>query len=306
MSQPLVSVCMGAYNRADFIREAIDSALAQTYPNVEVVVVENCSTDGTLDVLKSYGDRIRLVTRAQHAVECAVSRNQAAQLARGPYIAFLDSDDVWEPGKLEKQIRFLEAHPEIPLCHTYCRVIDDQSRMVGIRHEGKLPPTGRCFEALLDHCWITISSVVARRSLFDELGWFNEQGLFAHCGDDYEFFMRVAARYPIGRLDEALTRYRKGAQNLTRGRWRQTPEAVPFHRHLIHRPDIWRGVVPRTAVVEAFIRRSLDNAQFWRAHGFMARSLWFSVQALGYRPLDPRVWGETAKTLGRAVWPGRG
>lgn len=302
-SLPLVSVCMGAYNRKDFIREAVDSALAQTYPALEVVVVENQSTDGTLAVLESYGDRIRLIRRERHATECAVSRNQAGQHARGTYIAFLDSDDVWYPEKIEKQVQFMEAHPDIPLCHTYCRVIDDQSQPVGIRHEGMLPPTGRCFEALLEHCWITISSVMARRTLFDELGWFSEQGLFAHCGDDYEFFMRVAARHPVGLLDEVLAGYRKGAQNLTRGRWRQTPEAVPFHRHLIDRPDIWKGLVPREVVVEAFIRRALDNALFWREHGEAGRSLWFLGQALRFRPVHAQLWMEMAKSVGRAVWP---
>lgn len=305
MSAPLVSVCMGAYNRADFIGAAIDSALAQTYPNLEIVVVENVSTDQTARVLETYGSRIRLIRRSEHATACAVSRNQAAQEARGDYLAFLDSDDLWYPDKISRQVAFLEAHAEVPLCHTACHVINDQAVVQGVRHQGRLPPTGPYFKPLLEHCWITISSVMARRSLFAEVGWFNESGLFAYCGDDYEFFLRTAARYPIGLLDEVLAAYRRGSQNITYGRWPQTPEAVPFHRYLIDHPEIWSGSADRTEVVRAFVARSIDNAVFWRTQGYADRSLWFIGQALGQAPWTPRLWQELAKSAGRWVWPHR-
>lgn len=305
MTLPLVSACMGAYNRADFIGAAIDSVLAQSYANLEVVVVENVSTDDTARVLEGYGDRIRLIRRTTHATACAVSRNQAAQAARGRYIAFIDSDDIWYPDKIQRQVAYMEAHPEAALCHTYCRVINDQSEPLGVRHQGSIPPTGAYFRALLDHCWITISSAMVRRDIFEEVGWFNETGLFAHCGDDYEFFLRVAARHPIAFLDEILAGYRRGVQNITYGRWRQSPEAVPFHRYLVDHPELWRGSAPRSKVVQSHLRACLENAIYWRGQGYPTRALWFMGQALRYRWWSPALWSETLKSGVRAVTRGK-
>ena len=143
MNKPRVSVCIGAYNRKDTIRACVDSALAQTWPDREIVVVDDASTDGTREILQSYGDAIRLILRDANSGICPITRNQAAAAAKGEYVAFLDSDDVWYPEKLAKQVAFLEAHPEVPLCHTLCDVIDAQSRVVGVRHGlGVVPATG--------------------------------------------------------------------------------------------------------------------------------------------------------------------
>jgi glycosyltransferase involved in cell wall biosynthesis len=110
MSGPLVSVCIGAYNRKDYIRECVDSALGQTWTNREVIVVDDASTDGTREILESYGRDIRLILRDKNSGICPVTRNQAAQAARGGYVAFLDSDDKWYPQKLAKQVEF----PDVP------------------------------------------------------------------------------------------------------------------------------------------------------------------------------------------------
>ena len=161
MPPPLVSVCIGAYNRKDTIRECVDSALGQTWPNKEVVVVDDASTDGTREILEEYGNRIRLIWRETNSGICPVTRNQAAEASNGEYVAFLDSDDVWYPEKLQKQVAFLESHPDVPLCHTLCHVLDGASRVVGVRHgAGVVPSTGWIFDRLLDHCWITISTVM--------------------------------------------------------------------------------------------------------------------------------------------------
>lgn len=105
-----VSVVMPCYNASDYIEEAINSVLNQTYPDVELIIVDDCSTDDSVDKVKGFGDkRIRLIENAQNS-GAAVSRNKAIEAATGRWIAFLDADDVWDNSKLEKQLEYLMAN----------------------------------------------------------------------------------------------------------------------------------------------------------------------------------------------------
>lgn len=291
MGKQRVSVCIGAYNRKDTIRECVESVLAQTWPDREIVVVDDASTDGTREILQSYGDAIRLILRDENSGICPITRNQAAAAARGGYVAFLDSDDVWHPEKLAKQVAFLDAHPDVPLCHTLCNVIDAQSLVVGVRHGlGVVPETGRIFERLLDHCWITISTVMVRKSLFDEVGWFNPEAPYGYLGEDHEFFLRVARRHPIGLVPEVLAGFRKAGQGITAKNWRANPEPVPLFQALLGRRDIWEGMVPRRRMVRALTDKCSENAYFNRARREWGRAAWFARQALKADPLDGRAW----------------
>lgn len=106
----LVSIIMPAYNCADFIAESIRSVLAQTYTNWELLIVDDCSTDKTAEVIASFADPRIHYQRNTHNMRAAATRNEAIKIAKGRYIAFLDSDDLWLPDKLEKQIAFMQAH----------------------------------------------------------------------------------------------------------------------------------------------------------------------------------------------------
>ena len=293
----LVSICIGAYNRKDYIRECVDSALAQNWPAKEIVVVDDASTDGTREILQSYGDAIRLILRASNSGICPITRNQAAAAAQGEYVAFLDSDDVWYPEKLAKQVAFMEGHPDVPLCHTLCNVIDGQSRVVGIRHgAGVVPETGMIFERLLEHCWVTISTVMVRKILFAEVGWFNPEAPYGYLGEDHEFFLRVARRYPIGLVPEVLAGFRKAGQGITAKNWPANPEPVPLFQALLERRDIWDGMVPRSRMVRAITDKCNDNAYFYRQRTQWGRVAWFAFQALKVDPLDRRAWRHLVAT----------
>lgn len=297
---PLVSVCIGAYNRKDTIRECVDSALEQTWKNKEIVVVDDASTDGTREILQGYGDRIRLICRDTNSGICPVTRNQAVAAAKGEYVAFLDSDDVWYPEKLAKQVAFMEGHPDIPLCHTLCHVIDGESRVVGVRQDlAIIPKTGWIFERLLDHCWITISTVMARKGLFAEIGKFNEGDPYGWLGEDHEFFLRVAKEHPIGLVGEILAGFRKAGQGITASNWKANPEPVPLFQALLERRDIWDGVVPRRRMVRALTDKCDENAWFYRNRGENARAWWFVRQALKADWTDRRAWCHAANLLVR-------
>lgn len=295
MNGPKVSVCIGAYNRKDYIRECVDSVLAQTWPDREIIVVDDASTDGTREILQAYGDSIRLILRETNSGICPITRNQAAEAARGEYVAFLDSDDVWRPEKLAKQVAFLDSHPEVPLCHTLCDVIDERSRVVGVRHgAGVVPATGMIFERLLEHCWVTISTVMARRTLFAEVGRFNPEPPYGYLGEDHEFFLRVARTHPIGLVPEALAGFRKAGQGITARNWKANPSPVPLFQALLGRKDIWGGVVPRRRMVAALADKCSNNAYFCRERRQWARVAWFARQALKADPLDARAWRHLA------------
>ncbi len=305
-SSPLVSVCIGAYNRKKYIRECIDSALAQTWPNKEVVVVDDASTDGTREILQSYEERIRLILRDTNSGICPVTRNQAAQAAKGELIAFLDSDDLWYPDKLAKQVEFMQTHPEIPLCHTLCHIIDENSDVVSVRHGlGVVPETGMIFERLLEHCWVTISSVLVRRTLFDEVGWFCEESETGIIGEDHDFFLRVARAHPIGLIPDVLAGYRKADTGVSRGRWKDTPESQTFHEILIKRRHIWEGVVSKSRVIRAHSQACIANAQYWRDQGGSRRALYFCWRGLRHEPARFDLWHETVKSVFRTLFPRR-
>ena len=114
---PLVSVIIPAYNAQKYIREALDSVLAQTYSSFEIIVVEDSSTDDTAKIIKSYIDpRVKFVHQEKKGQTAA--RDEGMRRASGKYLAFLDADDVYLPQKLERQVGYMEAHPECGLC--YC------------------------------------------------------------------------------------------------------------------------------------------------------------------------------------------
>jgi len=108
-STPLVSVIIPAYNATAFLGETLDSVLAQTYPNLEIIVVDDGSTDDTPDLLGSYGDRIRVLRQANSGQ--ATARNHGAREAHGELLAFLDSDDLWDPDKIARQVELLDRFP---------------------------------------------------------------------------------------------------------------------------------------------------------------------------------------------------
>ena len=295
MAVPLVSICIGAYNRKDYIRECLDSALGQSWPNREIIVVDDASTDGTREILQSYGNAIQLILRDRNSGICPITRNQAAAAARGEYVALLDSDDVWHPDKLAKQVAFMESRPDVPLCHTLCEVIDERSQALGVRHgAGVVPETGWIFERLLDHCWITISTVMMRTSLFAEVGWFNPDAPYGYLGEDHEFFLRVARRHPIGLVPEVLAGFRKAGQGITAKNWMANPEPVPLFQALLKRKDIWDGMVPRSRMVRAVTDKCAENAYFYRRRAQWDRAAWFALQSLRAAPCDLRGWRHLA------------
>ncbi|KPJ78751.1 MAG: glycosyl transferase [Deltaproteobacteria bacterium SG8_13] len=200
---PLVSVIIPTYNRAGIVGEAVDSVLAQDYPDYELIVVDDGSTDATAEVLNRYGDKIRTLRQKNRGVSAA--RNAGIRSASGEFFAFLDSDDLWLPSKLGLQVAFFDRHPDAVVCQTEEIWIRNGVRVNPRKRHRK--PSGMIFEPSLQLCLVSPSAVMIRRSLFDQVGLFDES--LPAC-EDYDLWLRVSCRYPVYRLSTALVVKRGG------------------------------------------------------------------------------------------------
>jgi glycosyltransferase involved in cell wall biosynthesis len=210
---PRVSIIIPTHNRKAFVLEAIGSALAQTYEDCELIVVDDGSADGTGEALKRYEESLHYLYQANQGVSEA--RNNGLSLAKGEFIAFLDSDDLWLPKKLAIQIAFMDQHPEAQLCYT-----DEVWVRRGVRVNPKkrhAKYSGEIYPHCLPLCIISPSSAIMRRGLFEQIGTF-DPGLPV-C-EDYDLWLRVAARFPVFFIPQRLIIKRGGHQDqLSRQEW---------------------------------------------------------------------------------------
>jgi glycosyltransferase involved in cell wall biosynthesis len=208
-----VSVIIPTYNRAAFVKEAVDSVLDQSFRDWDLTVVDDGSNDKTQGILAPYADILRYERTAHRGVSAA--RNEGVRLTRGEWIAFLDSDDLWLPRKLERQIQSLRDSRWTPVCYTDEIWIRNGKRVNQRARHGK--HSGWIFEQCLPLCIISPSSALIRRDLLEEVGGFDE-GLPA-C-EDYDLWLRVTARHPVLFLAEKLIVKRGGHQDqLSRNYW---------------------------------------------------------------------------------------
>jgi glycosyltransferase involved in cell wall biosynthesis len=203
-----VSVIIPTFNRHAMLLEAIDSVLAQSVREFELIVIDDGSTDGTAVHLKRLAETIRF-EHIEHSGPAA-ARNRGVAMARAPLIAFLDSDDLWSPTKLERQLAFMRANPDCAISQTNEIWIRNGRRVnPGVRHRKR---AGDIFVDSLRTCLISMSATMMRTDLFRTLGGFDD---LMTAAEDYDLWLRILIDHEAGLLDEPLVTRRGGHPDQT-------------------------------------------------------------------------------------------
>lgn len=222
---PEVSVVIPSYNHAGYIAEAVNSVLNQSLPDLELIVVDDGSTDRSLEVLAGFSDpRLRVSPQANQGAHAAI--NRGLREASGRYLSILNSDDAYTPERLEKALAVFNERPEVGLVGSYIEIVNSEGQSLGIKHGyADCPPwllevPQRSFRAgsdlraalLTENYWSTTSNFVFSRTCFERVGEFRPLR-YAH---DWDFALRVARFAPLVLLPEPLVRYRLHASNTIR------------------------------------------------------------------------------------------
>src|SRR4028119_632681 len=206
---PLISVIIPAYNADRYILQAVESALCQTFTNLEIIVVDDGSTDRTHQVLQPYLDRIRYIYQENQGA--AIARNHGCQLAKGEFLAFLDADDYFLPSKLEKQVACFDADPTLDMVQTGWLMVDEKGREISAVKPWQQAPKLDLESFILYKC-VRPSAMLLRRKWWEYLGGF-DSGLPPT--EDLDFALRLALKgCKAIWLEEILTCYRQHDTNL--------------------------------------------------------------------------------------------
>lgn len=240
-NQPLVSIIMPAFNAEPFLAEAIESVLAQTYQPLEIIVIDDGSTDQTVNIARSYGDPVVVIEQANRGP--AGARNTGFAAARGAIIALLDADDQWMPSRLERCVEVLQSDPQIGFVTTDAFLIEQDERTslrwYGSYHDHPFPERGSQLQEIANRNFVFVSAVFDRRLLdlvggrLNELLWGTE---------DYDLWTRfVLAGAAAELIPEPLAWYRIRSDSISRARERQWKAHLAVLEE--HLPSLWlRGV----------------------------------------------------------------
>ncbi len=281
-----VSVVIGVYNAERWIAETIASVLGQTWRDFELVVVDDGSTDATAQIVRGFGEAVRLIQKENGG--SASARNAGIRASRGRYVAFLDADDLWEPKKLEVQMQLQQNNPAPAWSYTDALFFEAATgRLLYRADQLTTAHEGDVLRPLLLGNFITFSTVVVRRDVFDEVGHFNEDPLH-RISEDWDLWLRIAAWHPVGYLARPLTRMRQHAQ-------RKTDEMDLEHalksrmalveRAVIENPDRLAGLHDRA---RANLYVNIGRKRLEREERAEARRLF--RQALRHTPSNAQAW----------------
>jgi glycosyltransferase involved in cell wall biosynthesis len=210
IQNPMVSVIIPTYNRAWIVKESILSVLAQTFQDYELIVVDDGSTDHTQAILDEFQDRIEVIHQKNSGVSAA--RNHGVDASKGKWIAFLDSDDLWMPGKLAIQTKFFASNPDIRICQTEEIWIRNGCRINPKKYHKK--PSGEIFLPSLSLCLVSPSAVMMEKEFFTLMGGFDET--LPAC-EDYDFWLRIGCKYHVSLIPYSLVIKRGGHEDQLSG-----------------------------------------------------------------------------------------
>jgi glycosyltransferase involved in cell wall biosynthesis len=208
-TKPRVSVIITAYNSASLISETLQSVYRQTYQNIEVIVADDGSTDNTKALIEEKFPETKYYWKPNGGQPSA--RNLGISHATGELIAFVDSDDVWEPEKISRQVDEFRKAPDLMWCYCDCLEFEGApSNVTGRFSSMSQPHDGEILETLFIHNFITSPTIMLRRSVIEEIGTWDEK---VQRAEDWNMWLRIAAHFPIKYISEPLAFYRRHADN---------------------------------------------------------------------------------------------
>jgi len=289
-----VSVIIPTYNREDLLAETIRSVLSQTVQELEVIVADDGSTDGTAALVRQFGDSVRYVHQPNANHEGA-TRNLGIRASAGEYIACLDSDDLWEPAKLERQLALLDAHPTYGMVYSDAYAFESESRKRRYRfHQLVTPGSGWIAHSLYMHDYIPCPTPLIRRSVLEGVGLFSERpGL--RMRSDWEMWLRIAARFQVGYDPEPLAGYRLHGLNSSSGEdhWTTHHSCLQVVQEALRSaPEVYASAFP-----QALAARYSHTASAFLLDGNVAVARALYAQAMRHNPRDARRAAFFAATL---------
>jgi glycosyltransferase involved in cell wall biosynthesis len=257
---PLVSIIIPTYNRGWVLKEAVDSVLTQDFRDFELIIVDDGSTDDTPKLLDGYSQKATIIRQKNAGVSAA--RNRGVVSATGQFNAFLDSDDLWLPQKLSRQVAFFESHPDALICQTEEIWIRNGVRVNPKKRHKK--ESGRFFERSLGLCLVSPSAVMLHRRVFDEVGFFDET--LPAC-EDYDLWLRIGCRYPVYLIETPLIIKRGGHPD-----------------QLSRSPGLDRFRI--SALKKLLDNETLSNRQYEAAANMLVKKCWIVASGCSKRGKD--------------------
>lgn len=221
-SKQLVSVVIPAFNAESYLREAMDSVLCQSYDNIEVIIIEDCSTDNTLSLardIEKTDSRVKVVQN-DHNMGVSANRQRGIELSVGNYICWQDADDISMPDRIAHQVKFLDRHPDVGVVGGFITFFDDKG--------DKATRTYAEDDSILRNTIFRYNPVaqpasMMRRSSLKEVGGFNPEYSLS---EDLEMLFRIGEKFKFGNIQEVILRYRQSSTSLTAANLRQMEQSA--------------------------------------------------------------------------------
>lgn len=286
---PMVSIITPTFNRAPFIEQAVNSVLAQTYPEFELIIVDDGSTDDTKARLEPALEDSRVKYFFQSNQGQSVARNEALSHAKGEFICFLDSDNYWPKTKLEEQIDIFSENPDVDIVYGDTITIDEHGNELSRKNMKRY--SGNIAKFMVrDNC-VSMNTALARRKCFDELGGMNEKRRVA---DDYDLWLRFSAKYRYLYVPRFFAFYRVMENQISSDETRRFESNWLTINDFRQRfPDAMTGLEFDIGFAMFHIRK----ARYFGRRGQKGKALKEMVSAFGYRPFDKRCWRSLAAVL---------
>lgn len=292
---PKVSVVIPAYNAMQYIEKTLNSVFQQTFTDYEILIINDGSKDNIIEWVNQIEDaRVRLITQANQGLPGA--RNTGIKHAVGEYIAFLDADDLWESSKLEKQVRYLDRHPEVGLVSSRVILIDQEDQFlydVGVPETERIPLE----KLLVANLILCGSTPLVRRECFEASGVFDP---YLRSAEDWDMWIRIAVRYPIAAILEPLVLYRQHTNNMSKDFTLMTSQVEKFMQNV-------RTVVPSrlhyllgrgySFVSLQAAWGTMDRGQYGQTFFFIKKCLLSNPSIVFHKPFLQVTFLTIAKTI---------